>query len=84
MTFGVYFHPLLVCVFVPGLKQHTFVGIYVFTCILISYVCVHRIDFHQLAKPANLKNSAVLRMLEEEEHRQRHGQSPSEYFIVMI
>uniref|UniRef100_A0A1B6KKF4 Zasp-like motif domain-containing protein n=1 Tax=Graphocephala atropunctata TaxID=36148 RepID=A0A1B6KKF4_9HEMI len=30
-----------------------------------------RIDFHQLAKPANLSNSAVLRMLEEEESRGR-------------
>ncbi|CAL7935968.1 unnamed protein product [Xylocopa violacea] len=29
------------------------------------------IDFNQLAKPANLQNSAVLRMLEEEEARQR-------------
>ncbi|KAG7211827.1 hypothetical protein KM043_011055 [Ampulex compressa] len=33
------------------------------------------IDFNQLAKPANLQNSAVLRMLEEEEARQRGGQS---------
>ncbi|XP_012527829.1 vegetative cell wall protein gp1 isoform X2 [Monomorium pharaonis] len=33
-----------------------------------------RIDFSQLAKPANLQNSAVLRMLEEEEARQRGGQ----------
>ncbi|XP_076290301.1 uncharacterized protein LOC143213881 isoform X3 [Lasioglossum baleicum] len=32
------------------------------------------IDFNQLAKPANLQNSAVLRMLEEEEARQRNGQ----------
>ncbi|XP_012283931.1 PDZ and LIM domain protein Zasp isoform X3 [Orussus abietinus] len=32
------------------------------------------IDFNQLAKPANLQNSAVLRMLEEEEARQRAGQ----------
>ncbi|KAL2745638.1 alpha-protein kinase 1-like isoform X1 [Vespula maculifrons] len=32
------------------------------------------IDFNQLAKPANLQNSAVLRMLEEEEARQRGGQ----------
>ncbi|KAL0100406.1 hypothetical protein PUN28_019629 [Cardiocondyla obscurior] len=32
------------------------------------------IDFSQLAKPANLQNSAVLRMLEEEEARQRGGQ----------
>ncbi|XP_017887352.1 pollen-specific leucine-rich repeat extensin-like protein 3 isoform X2 [Ceratina calcarata] len=32
------------------------------------------IDFNQLAKPANLQNSAVLRMLEEEEARQRSGQ----------
>uniref|UniRef100_A0A1B6D7Z3 Zasp-like motif domain-containing protein n=1 Tax=Clastoptera arizonana TaxID=38151 RepID=A0A1B6D7Z3_9HEMI len=29
------------------------------------------IDFHNLAKPANLSNSAVLRMLEEEENRAR-------------
>ncbi|XP_054258672.1 uncharacterized protein LOC128983414 isoform X2 [Macrosteles quadrilineatus] len=29
------------------------------------------VDFHQLAKPANLSNSAVLRMLEEEEARGR-------------
>ncbi|XP_053977195.1 uncharacterized protein LOC128885634 isoform X2 [Hylaeus anthracinus] len=34
----------------------------------------NRIDFNQLAKPANLQNSAVLRMLEEEEARQRSGQ----------
>ncbi|XP_016768682.1 PDZ and LIM domain protein Zasp isoform X5 [Apis mellifera] len=33
------------------------------------------IDFNQLAKPANLQNSAVLRMLEEEEARQRAGQA---------
>ena len=33
-----------------------------------------RIDFNQLAKPVNLQNSAVLRMLEEEEARQRGGQ----------
>ncbi|XP_043262303.1 extensin-like isoform X1 [Colletes gigas] len=32
------------------------------------------IDFNQLAKPTNLQNSAVLRMLEEEEARQRSGQ----------
>ncbi|XP_033210537.1 PDZ and LIM domain protein Zasp-like isoform X5 [Belonocnema kinseyi] len=32
------------------------------------------IDFNQLAKPANLQNSAVLRMLEEEETRKRSGQ----------
>ncbi|XP_029172955.1 pollen-specific leucine-rich repeat extensin-like protein 1 isoform X1 [Nylanderia fulva] len=32
------------------------------------------IDFNQLAKPTNLQNSAVLRMLEEEEARQRGGQ----------
>ncbi|XP_067208121.1 uncharacterized protein [Linepithema humile] len=31
------------------------------------------IDFNQLAKPTNLQNSAVLRMLEEEEARQRGG-----------
>lgn len=34
------------------------------------------IDFNQLAKPANLQNSAVLRMLEEEEARQRNGGQP--------
>ncbi|KAK0098041.1 hypothetical protein PV326_011576 [Microctonus aethiopoides] len=34
------------------------------------------IDFNQLAKPANLQNSAVLRMLEEEEARQRNGEQP--------
>lgn len=36
------------------------------------------IDFHHpmSGKPANLQNSAVLRMLEEEESRQRNGQSP--------
>ncbi|XP_071637138.1 uncharacterized protein [Temnothorax longispinosus] len=32
------------------------------------------IDFSQLTKPANLQNSAVLRLLEEEEARQRGGQ----------
>lgn len=31
------------------------------------------IDFKQLAKPVNLQNSAVLRMLEEEEERKRAG-----------
>ncbi|XP_051176136.1 rho GTPase-activating protein gacO-like isoform X2 [Leptopilina boulardi] len=35
------------------------------------------IDFNQLAKPANLQNSAVLRMLEEEEIRKRNGQQPN-------
>ena len=37
------------------------------------------INFHNpsLSKPGNLQNSAVLRMLEEEEQRQRAGQSPS-------
>ncbi|XP_067008514.2 uncharacterized protein [Anabrus simplex] len=34
----------------------------------------YRIDFHQLATPGNLANSAVLRMLEEEE-RQRGGEA---------
>ncbi|XP_046668770.1 uncharacterized protein LOC124359788 isoform X3 [Homalodisca vitripennis] len=37
------------------------------------------IDFHQLAKPANLSNSAVLRMLEEEEARGR-GQGINKSF----
>ncbi|KAL0100405.1 hypothetical protein PUN28_019629 [Cardiocondyla obscurior] len=37
-------------------------------------IATKRIDFSQLAKPANLQNSAVLRMLEEEEARQRGGQ----------
>ncbi|XP_012283930.1 predicted GPI-anchored protein 58 isoform X2 [Orussus abietinus] len=37
-------------------------------------IAQRRIDFNQLAKPANLQNSAVLRMLEEEEARQRAGQ----------
>ncbi|XP_058798267.1 uncharacterized protein LOC131668256 isoform X2 [Phymastichus coffea] len=32
-----------------------------------------RIDFNKLSKPANLQNSAVLRMLEEEEQRKRLG-----------
>ncbi|XP_011298626.1 pollen-specific leucine-rich repeat extensin-like protein 4 isoform X2 [Fopius arisanus] len=35
-----------------------------------------RIDFNQLAKPANLQNSAVLKMLEEEEARKRNGGQP--------
>ncbi|XP_034946435.1 uncharacterized protein [Chelonus insularis] len=34
------------------------------------------IDFNQIAKPANLQNSAVLRMLEEEEARIRNGGQP--------
>ncbi|XP_057342118.1 DNA-directed RNA polymerase II subunit RPB1-like isoform X3 [Microplitis mediator] len=34
------------------------------------------IDFNQLAKPANLQNSAVLKMLEEEETRRRNGGQP--------
>ncbi|KAH0554884.1 hypothetical protein KQX54_013629 [Cotesia glomerata] len=34
------------------------------------------IDFNQLAKPANLQNSAVLKMLEEEETRLRNGGQP--------
>lgn len=38
----------------------------------------YRIDFHQLAAP-NLANSAVLKMLEEEE-RQRGGKG--EYFVI--
>lgn len=44
----------------------------------------YRIDFNQLAKPANLQNSAVLRMLEEEEIRKRNGQQPSESFKFQI
>lgn len=42
-----------------------------------NLILCYRIDFNQLAKPANLQNSAVLRMLEEEETRKRSGQ-PSE------
>ncbi|XP_011049368.1 PREDICTED: potassium/sodium hyperpolarization-activated cyclic nucleotide-gated channel 1 isoform X3 [Acromyrmex echinatior] len=41
---------------------------------LVKMIATKRIDFSQLAKPANLQNSAVLRMLEEEEARQRGGQ----------
>jgi len=43
----------------------------------MSVVADQRIDFHQLSKPANLKNSAVLRMLEEEENRKRNGGQPN-------
>lgn len=39
----------------------------------IALSCFRRIDFHQLAKPGNLANSAVLRMLEEEEKSGRAG-----------
>ncbi|XP_011688746.1 PREDICTED: nuclear receptor coactivator 6-like isoform X2 [Wasmannia auropunctata] len=41
---------------------------------LLIEMIAKRIDFSHLAKPANLQNSAVLRMLEEEEARQRGGQ----------
>ncbi|XP_037036406.1 AT-rich interactive domain-containing protein 1A isoform X1 [Bradysia coprophila] len=34
------------------------------------------IDFDDISKPANLANSAVLRMLEEEENQKRHGRQP--------
>lgn len=47
----------------------------------MSVVANERIDFHQLAKPANLKNSAVLRMLEEEENRKRNGQPSAKQVI---
>ncbi|XP_063931725.1 uncharacterized protein LOC135143734 isoform X2 [Zophobas morio] len=45
----------------------------------MSYLVEDRINFNNptVGKPANLQNSAVLRMLEEEEQRQRSGQSPS-------
>ncbi|KAJ6642021.1 hypothetical protein Bhyg_06967 [Pseudolycoriella hygida] len=35
-----------------------------------------QIDFDDISKPANLANSAVLRMLEEEENQKRHGRQP--------
>lgn len=38
----------------------------------------YRIDFDDISKPANLANSAVLRMLEEEENQKRHGRQPGE------
>lgn len=38
----------------------------------------YRIDFDDNSKPANLANSAVLRMLEEEENQKRHGRQPGE------
>lgn len=47
-----------------------------------NLVSIFRIDFNQLAKPTNLQNSAVLRMLEEEEARKKSGQS-SECFIII-
>jgi hypothetical protein len=34
------------------------------------------IDFDDISKPANLANSAVLRMLEEEENQKRHARQP--------
>ncbi|RZC35720.1 extensin [Asbolus verrucosus] len=50
----------------------------------MSYLIDERINFNNptVGKPANLQNSAVLRMLEEEEQRQRSGQSPSKYFRI--
>lgn len=39
----------------------------------------YRIDFDDSAKPTNLANSAVLRMLEEEENQKRHGNQSGEY-----
>ncbi|XP_060523783.1 vacuolar protein-sorting-associated protein 36-like isoform X5 [Cylas formicarius] len=43
----------------------------------MSPITNERIDFHNPAvgKPTNLQNSAVLRMLEEEEHRQKSGRA---------
>lgn len=38
----------------------------------------YRIDFDDSAKPTNLANSAVLRMLEEEENQKRHGNQSGE------
>ncbi len=39
-----------------------------------------RIDFDDISKPTNLANSAVLRMLEEEENQKRHGRQSGECF----
>lgn len=46
---------------------------------------IHRIDFANdpsvdmpISKPANLANSAVLRMLEEQEEQRRQGLDPGE------
>ncbi|KAK9710623.1 hypothetical protein QE152_g25918 [Popillia japonica] len=45
-----------------------------------------RIDFNNpmINKPSNLQNSAVLRMLEEEENRKRSGQPGSTYCLRML
>lgn len=51
------------------------------TCCVLQFIGLifFSINFHNpvLSKPANLQNSAVLRMLEEEEQRQRNGFAPS-------
>lgn len=39
----------------------------------------YRIDFDDSSKPTNLANSAVLRMLEEEENQKRHGQQSGKF-----
>jgi hypothetical protein len=58
--------------YIPGIKVTQSFRTYICN---IFFLCVgsvsRRIDFHQLAAP-NLANSAVLKMLEEEE-RQRGG-----------
>lgn len=40
---------------------------------MMYFLLCYRIDFDNSAKPTNLANSAVLRMLEEEELEKRHG-----------
>lgn len=44
----------------------------------------YRIDFVDNSKPANLANSAVLKMLEEEENQKRHGRQPGECSTVQF
>lgn len=51
--------------------QNYFCKILMYNSIL--YIYLHRIDFDDSSKPTNLANSAVLRMLEEEEFEKRHG-----------
>lgn len=39
----------------------------------------HRVDYDPSEKPANLANSAVLKMLQEEENAKRNGPRSGEY-----
>lgn len=64
--------------------QEIYLCEYSVTYFILFFYC--SINFHNpvLSKPANLQNSAVLRMLEEEEHRQRNGYAPSKLIFRKI